>query len=131
MLKVVASDTPSQQDFLSTLDEIAREGARRMLVAALRLEADEYVRRHANAVDENGHRLVVKNGSAKPRTVTLGAGSVEVRAPRVNDQREGEKFSSQILPPYLRKSPKVESLLPILYLKGLSTNDFEHAALAP
>ena len=128
MLKVVTPKGVDRKDFELSLDEMAREGARRMLVQCLKLEVEEYITRHANVVDENGYRLVVKNGRGRPRTVTMGSGSVEVSAPRVNDKRDGEKFLSQILPPYMRKSPKVESLLPLLYLKGLSTNDF-HSAL--
>lgn len=127
MLKVVTSEPASPQEFLSVLDEIAREGARRMLAEALRLEADEYLERHKDLRDDDGKRLVVGNGVARPRTLTLGSGAVSISQPRVNDRREDHKFTSDILPPYLRKSPKVESLLPILYLKGLSTNDFQSA----
>lgn len=127
MLKVVPTKSEVRQDFELTLDEIAREGARRFLIHALNLEVEQYIQSHKNEVDENGRRLVVRNGVAKSRTITMGSGSVEVQAPRVDDRREGEKFFSSILPPYLRKSPKVESLLPILYLKGLSTNDFKSA----
>ena len=116
-----------RKDFELSLDEIAREGARRMLVRALDLEVEDYVQQFIAEVDENGHRLVVRNGVGRPRKVTMGSGSVEVQAPRVNDRRDGEKFLSAILPPYLRKSPKVESLLPVLYLKGLSTSDFKSA----
>jgi transposase-like protein len=116
-----------RKEFEMSLDEIAREGARRMLVQALNLEVEDYVQQFTEEVDENGRRLVVRNGVGRPRTVTLGSGSVDVQAPRVNDRRDGEKFLSAILPPYLRKSPKVESLLPVLYLKGLSTSDFKSA----
>lgn len=127
MLKVVPTKSESRQDFELSLDEIAREGARRLLIQALNLEVEQYIQQNKNEIDENGKRLVVRNGVSKPRTITIGSGSVEIQAPRVNDRREGEKFFSSILPPYLRKSPKVESLLPILYLKGLSTNDFKSA----
>ena len=125
MLKLVTPKKESRQDFELTLDEIATEGARRLLIHALNLEVEQYIQSHKNEVDENGQRLVVRNGVSKSRTITMGSGSIEVQAPRVDDRREGEKFLSNILPPYLRKSPKVESLLPILYLKGLSTNDFK------
>lgn len=127
MLKLVSPKNESRQDFELSLDEIAREGARRMLVQALHLEVEEYIQQSLNEVDENGRRLVVRNGVGRTRTVTMGSGSVKVQAPRVDDRRDGERFLSAILPPYLRKSPKVESLLPILYLKGLSTNDFKSA----
>lgn len=119
-----------RKDFELSLDEIAREGARRLLVQALNLEVEEYIQQNLNEVDETGKRLVVRNGVGRPRTVTMGSGSVEIQCPRVDDRRDGEKFLSSILPPYLRKSPKVESLLPILYLKGLSTGDFKSALAA-
>ena len=114
-----------RKEFEISLDEIAREGARRMLVQALNLEVEDYIQQFTEEVDESGRRLVVRNGVGRPRKVTLGLGTVEIQAPRVNDRREGDRFLSAILPPYLRKSPKVESLLPVLYLKGLSTSDFK------
>jgi transposase-like protein len=111
----------------SLLDEIARQGARRMLLEALKLEADDYVEQARGLRDEDGLALVVRNGKAKPRQVTVGCGTLEVEAPRVRDRREDNRFTSAILPPYLRRSPTVERLLPILYLKGLSTSDFQSA----
>src|SRR5690606_15097422 len=111
----------------SILDEIARKGAIELLKKALELEVSDYVGEHAGEVDENGHRLVVRNGKSKSRQVTLGSGRVEIEAPRVYDRREGEKFTSAILPPYLRKSANMENLLPVLYLRGLSTGDFQEA----
>lgn len=128
MIKLLTPKVPERKEFDLTIDEIAREGARRMLMHCLNLEVEEYINQNTDAVGEDGRRLVVKNGVGRPRKVTMGSGTVEVSAPRVNDKREGEKFFSKILPPYMRKSPKVESLLPLLYLKGLSTNDF-HSAL--
>jgi transposase-like protein len=115
-----------------TLDELAREGARRMIAAALRAEADEYVERFADERGEDGKRLVVRNGRARERRVTVGSGTVALRAPRVNDQRvdengERQRFSSRILPAYARRSPKVNDVLPVLYLRGLSTGDFRPA----
>ena len=109
------------------LDELARLGAKRILTQALQLEVEEYVEALKDQRDESGKRLVVRNGSAKTRKLTLGSGTIEVKAPRVNDRRAGEKFESKILPPYLRKSPNVESVLPLLYLKGLSGNAFYEA----
>lgn len=111
----------------SLLDELAREGARRMLAEALRLEASDYIETHRGIRDEDGRALVVGHGKARPRQVTLGSGTVELSAPRVRDRRPGHRFTSAILPPYLRRSPKVENLLPILYLKGLSSGDFRSA----
>jgi putative transposase len=113
-----------------TLDELAREGARRMISAALEAEVEEYVSSFVEEVGEDGKRLVVRNGHARERRVTVGSGTVPVRAPRVNDKRvdeetgERRRFSSWILPKYARRSPKVTEVLPILYLRGLSTGDF-------
>lgn len=123
----------SSEEITITLDDLAREGARRMIAAALRAEVDEYVARFDDYLDEDGHRLVVRNGRARERKVTVGSGTVPVRAPRVNDKRideesgERRRFSSKILPAYARWSPKVTEVLPILYLRGLSTGDFRPA----
>jgi putative transposase len=115
-----------------SLDDLAREGALRMIAAALEVEVDEYVRSFAEERDEDGKRLVVRNGKARERKLTVGSGTLAIRAPRVNDKRvdeEGErqKFTSKILPAYARRSPKVTEVLPILYLHGLSTGDFAPA----
>jgi transposase-like protein len=122
------------KDFISDLDEIAREGARRMLAEALEAEVADYIARNQER-DEHGRAQVVRNGKARPRKVTLGSGTVEVQAPRVDDRRETEddsryRFRSQILPPYMRRSPKVAEVLPILYLRGLSTGDFKEGLAA-
>jgi len=111
----------------SALDETLRNGARRMLMAALEAEVAEYVGRHTEAVDEAGHRLVVRNGRQAGRSLQTGIGPIEIEQPRVHDCRDGERFSSRILPRYLRRSPNVEALIPWLYLKGVSTNDFPEA----
>lgn len=124
MLKLV---TTTNEITHQTLDDLARQGAKSMIAQALVLEANEYLERYKSELDGDGRRLVVRNGVAQARSVTVGSGTMEIKAPRVNDRRDGEKFSSFILPPYARKSPKVESLLPILYLKGLSTSDFRSA----
>jgi putative transposase len=95
---------------------------------ALEFEIQDYLERHQHERDESGRALVVRNGYAQPRSVTLSARTIEVEAPRVNDKRtikgKRQKFESQILPPYLRRSTKVADLLPVLYLHGLSTKDF-------
>jgi putative transposase len=129
MLKVVA-DEAAREDLAPGLDEIVREGARRMLAAALEDEVAAYIAAFAGERDERGHRLVVRNGHARPRQVTTAAGAVEVQAPRVDDRRadpvtgERARFRSSILPPWCRKSPKITEVLPLLYLHGLSSNDF-------
>ena len=114
----------------SLIDEIVRLGARRMLAAALEAEVAAYIAAHAGELDERGRRLVVRNGKAEPRQVLTSAGAVEVAAPRVNDKRVDEttgermRFASAILPPWCRKSPKINEVLPLLYLHGLSSQDF-------
>jgi len=114
----------------SLIDEIVREGARRMLAEALQAEVDAYIAQFAGVRDENGCRLVVRNGYHQSREVLTSAGAVEVTAPRVNDKRtdpdtgERARFSSAILPPWARKTPKVTEVLPLLYLHGLSSGDF-------
>ncbi|WSB19192.1 IS256 family transposase [Streptomyces albidoflavus] len=128
MLSVVTDDGSTHSG--SLIDEIVREGARRMLAAALEAEVNQYIADLAAETDEQGRRLVVRNGHHRPRTVVTAAGLVEVTAPRVNDRRidkgtgERKRFSSKILPPWCRKSPKLSEVLPLLYLHGLSSGDF-------
>ena len=126
MLKIVTEDAEGD-DLAATLDELVSEGARRMLMAGLEAEVSDYVDRHVSEVDEAGRRLVVRNGKAAERRLLTGAGALRVRAPRVNDRRVGHRFSSSILPAYARRSPKVGDVLPVLYLRGLSTGDFAPA----
>ncbi len=132
MLKVVQVDEAANENAAggSLLDEIVRDGARAMLAAALQAEVAAYIDAHAEQVDEDGRRLVVRNGYHGEREVTTAAGAVPVRAPRVNDKRvdevtgERRRFSSAILPAWARKSPRVAEVLPLLYLHGLSSGDF-------
>jgi len=131
MLRVV-QDEAARAEFAGVLDEIVRDGARRMLAAALESEVDSYVTAATGERDDKGHALVTRNGKARARTVVTGAGALEIRAPRVNDRRTDEqservRFTSDILPPYARKSPKVSQVLPLLYLHGLSSGDFRPA----
>lgn len=129
MLSVVNDET-AVTDGRSILDEICREGARTMLAAALEAEVDAYLTEVRGERDERGHRLVTRNGHARARQIHTVAGAVEIRAPRVDDRRidpdsgEKAKFSSSIVPPWCRKSPKVTEVLPLMYLHGLSTGDF-------
>src|SRR5947209_3880915 len=114
----------------SLIDAIIRQGARRMLAEALQSEVDAYIDRFVGERDEQGRRLVVGNGSHQPRQVLTSAGVVEVVAPRVNDRRvdpgtgERARFCSAILPPWIRKTPKINEVVPLLYLHGLSSGDF-------
>ena len=128
MLTLVNAD--GSTDSGSLIDEIVREGARRMLAAALEAEVNAYLAELADQRDEAGRRLVVRNGHHAERTIATSAGPVQVKAPRVNDKRvdeatgERKRFSSAILPPWARKTPKISEVLPLLYLHGLSTGDF-------
>ena len=129
MLSVIADDS-ARAELHTDLDELAREGARRMLAAALEAEVDAYLAAAAAERDEQGRRLVVRNGHAREREILTAAGAVAVQAPRVDDRRvdpvtgQRIRFRSVILPPWCRKSPKVAEVLPLLYLHGLSTGDF-------
>ena len=131
VLKVVQGENESNEPAGgSLLDEIVRDGARQMLAAALQAEVAAYVEAFADQLDEHGRRLVVRNGHHNERRVTTAAGSITVRAPRVNDKRtdeatdERKRFSSAILPAWARRSPRVAEVLPLLYLHGLSSGDF-------
>jgi putative transposase len=129
MLSVIADDA-AQGELRLELDELLREGARRMLAAALEAEVDAYLATHAAERDERGRRLVVRNGHAPARTITSGVGQVEVMRPRVDDRRVDAttgarmQFHSMLLPRWCRRSPKVAEVLPLLYLHGLSSGDF-------
>ncbi|MFF8097922.1 IS256 family transposase [Streptomyces sp. NPDC016675] len=128
MLSVVNKDGTTQSG--SLMDDIVREGARRMLAADLEAEVNHYIAELASERDEAGRRLVVRNGHHRERTVATAAGPITVKAPRVNDKRvdgetgERKRFSSKILAPWCRKSPKISEVLPLLYLHGLSSGDF-------
>jgi len=127
--------TTTTVDFPSTaatdvLTGILREGAQTLLVQAVEAEVAQWIDRHAHLKDANGHRQVVRNGHLPKRKITTGVGQLEIEQPRVHDRRDGdtaEKFTSKILPPYLRKTKSIEELIPWLYLKGISTGDFGEA----
>ncbi len=115
------------------LSDILRQGARKLLADAVEAEVAEWIDRQAHLRDEQGRRQVVRNGHLPERMITTGLGPIEVQQPRVHDRRKGddiERFSSKILPPYLRKAKSVEELIPWLYLKGISTGDFQEALTA-
>jgi len=115
------------------LTDILRDGAQRLLAQAVEAEVAEWIDSHADLKNADGHRQVVRNGHLPKRTITTGVGPIEVQQPRVLDRRaadEAEPFSSKILPPYLRKTKSLEELIPWLYLKGVSTGDFNEALTA-
>ncbi len=114
----------------SVLEEIARTGAIKMLQAALVAEADELIHRFSNIVDDEGKRVVVRNGYLPEREIVTGLGPMPVKKPRVRDRSGERQFTSKILPPFLRRVPSVDALIPVLYLKGISTGDFSEALAA-
>jgi len=130
------NDTTNAQPMSITsrdvLTDILRQGAQKMLAEAIENEVAEYLDRHSCIRDDQGHHLVVRNGHLPARTIQTGVGQVEVQQPRVNDKRIDEngqhiRFSSKILPPYLRRTKSIDELIPWLYLKGISTGDFSEA----
>ena len=120
---------PSSGDVLT---EVIRQGAKQLLSQAIEAEVAEWIERHKEQQDAQGRQHVVRNGFLPRRTILTGIGPVDVKQPRVHDRRQGEaeKFTSQILPPYLRKTKSLEELIPWLYLKGISTGDFNEALAA-
>ena len=125
----------SGQEARDVLTEILRNGAQQMLAAAIENEVAEYIDTHASFRDGQGQRMVVRNGHMPPRSILTGLGPVAVKRPRVNDRRtDGDgnrmRFTSSILPPYLRRTRAIVELVPWLYLKGISTGDFPDALQA-
>jgi putative transposase len=115
----------------SVLEELAREGARQLLAQALEVEVTAFLEQHRTRIDAEGRRQVVRNGHMPARELVSGIGPVMIRQPRLDDrvlkETSDERFSSQILPRYLRRVPSVDNLIPILYLKGISTGDMSEA----
>ena len=121
---------PACEDVLT---DLLKRGAQKMLAQAIEAEVEGWIEQHEHLRDERGRRQVVRNGRMPKRTILTGVGPVEVEQPRVHDRRppaEAEKFTSKILPPYLRKTKNIEELIPWLYLKGISTGNFSEALAA-
>jgi transposase-like protein len=132
MLRVVEKSSKENEELRETLDEVLQRGALKMLQEVLEAEVEDYLTRHRAARDERGRAQVVRNGKAPARQLVTGSGTLAVRAPRVNDRRvdangQRQRFTSELLPSYMRRAPKVTEVLPILYLRGLSTGDFQRA----
>lgn len=121
---------PEKSETWSVLEQLAREGARKMLQQALELEVEEYIEAHAKDTNSSGRRSVMRNGYHPRRSIISGIGPIPIRQPRVDDRKQPQRFSSTILPKYLRRMPSVNNLIPFLYLKGISTNDFSTALSA-
>jgi hypothetical protein len=120
--------------FADHLTEILRSGARALLTQAVEAEVAEFLAKHTDLKTETGQQRVVRHGHLPEREIMTGIGPVAVRQPRVRDRKasEGERirYSSSILPPYARRSKSLEVLIPVLYLKGISSGDFEEALAA-
>ncbi len=116
------------------LTEVLRNGARALLSQAVEAEVAALLNHHADQLTDDGRRRLVRHGHLPEREIVTGIGPIAVRCPRVRDRvgdgSERIRFSSAILPPYARRSKSLEVLIPILYLKGISTGDFEEALLA-
>ncbi len=125
---------PEENIIASPLDEIVRRGAQKMLTQALEVEVDSFLEKYQYILDDSGKRLVIRNGYSHSRKIVTGAGQLEVTTPRVDDRvldRHNEpRFKSSIVPPYLRRTTNINELIPVLYLKGISTGDFTEALQA-
>ena len=121
---------PEKSETWSVLEQLAREGARKMLQQALELEVEEYIQAHTKDTNSSGRKTVVRNGYHPNRSIVSGIGPIPIRQPRVDDRKQPQRFSSMILPKYLRRMPSVDKLIPFLYLKGISSNDFSQALTA-
>jgi putative transposase len=126
----------SVENIDDALFEIARNGARRLLQKALEAEIEEHVNAYSDLLDDEGHRTVVRNGHAPRRRILTGVGPIEIRRPRVDERKalkdrgSHERFTSGVLPQFLRRTPSVEGTIAVLYLKGISANDFDTAVKA-
>lgn len=135
MDKNTANATTLAMGSRDVLTEILRNGAQKLLADAIENEVAAYLAEHADERDDAGRRLVVRNGYREPRQIVTGVGPVDIEPPRVNDRRVDEngqriRFTSKILPPYLRRTKSLDELVPWLYLKGVSTGDFGEALAA-
>ena len=124
--KVVSLEERAKDEQKPFLEQLLREGARKLLQAAIENEVTDYIQSHKDKRDEHGQRLVVRNGHLPERKLVSGVGPIPVRQPRVRHRDQGS-FSSAILPKYMRRAPSVDALIPALYLKGISTGDFTEA----
>jgi putative transposase len=113
----------------SPLEQLIADGARKMLQAAIENEVEEYLKAYQSQRTPQHRAVVVRNGSLPERAILTGVGPLKVRQPRVR-HRDGQQFSSAILPRYLRRVPSIDALIPALYLKGVSTGDFTEALAA-
>ncbi len=127
--KVISLEERAKDEAKSYLEELLSEGARKLLQAAIENEVAEYLEANRERRSDAGQRVIVRNGHHPERELVTGIGPIKVRQPRIR-HRDGQKFSSAILPPYMRRVPSIDALIPALYLKGISTGDFTEALSA-
>jgi putative transposase len=127
--KVISLEERAKDEAKSYLEELLSEGARKLLQTAIENEVAEYLEEHRERRTDAGQRAIVRNGHHPERELVTGVGPIKVRQPRIR-HRDGQKFSSAILPPYMRRVPSIDALIPALYLKGISTGDFSEALTA-
>ena len=122
---------PEENIANNPLDEIVRRGAKEMLQKALEIEVNLFLEKYQYLLNDKGNRQVIRNGRSRSRKIVTGAGQIEVETPRVDDRaleiHQESRFKSSIIPPYLRRTKNIDELLPVLYLKGISTGDFGEA----
>ena len=109
------------------LDELVRQAAQKMIATAINIELSDFMKRYSSLTTEDGQQAVVKNGYHKERLVTVNAGTVKVKIPRTRNRVGGENFHSSLIPRYFKRSLTIDAAVPLLYLKGISTNDMESA----
>ena len=124
-----------EENTWSVLEQVARQGAQKMLQLALENEVEEFVKKHSSLKGENGNKVVTKNGYMPQRDIVTGMGPLAIKQPRIDDRHlkdynRYDRFTSNILPRYLKRIPSINNLVPALYLKGISTNDFPSALAA-
>lgn len=125
--ELIGSKKQGEEGKKTLLEEIIKEGARKLLQAAIEHEVSAYVDLFKEVRDEKGRRVIVRNGFLPERSLLTGIGPIPVKQPRVRDRRREESFTSAILPRYMRRVPSLDNLVPTLYLKGISTGDFTEA----
>ncbi len=126
----IGKEDQGKEEGSTLLEDIIREGARRLLHTAIEQEVSAYIDLFRDSKDAKGRRLVVRHGSLPERSILTGIGPLLIKQPRVRDKREGERFTSAILPRYMRRTPSLDNLIPTLCLKGISTGDFTEALSA-
>lgn len=125
-------NNPEENSNWSIVEQVLREGARKMLQTAIEKEVSAFIEKNKHNTDTNGYRLAVRNGYKPERDILTGIGPIKIKQPRVDNRKlrkinNEQVFTSEILPRFLRRVPSIDNLIPVLYLKGISTGDFSTA----